>query len=136
MVASLDQSKTAMNLERTSNHSSKLILRGIHLELTGTMKGVLAAKAERLLRHGPRILRIRIDLDRSSTTRPRRYTAKGLIEIKGPDLRATVTTGDAYEAMSLLIDKLDRQLRKRSTHLRRRRTGDDIRAHAALLPIS
>jgi putative sigma-54 modulation protein len=135
-VATLDESNSAMNLERTSNQSPHLILRGIHLGLTDAMKGLLAAKAGRLLRHEPRILRVRIDLDRSSTTRPRRHTAKGHIEIKGPDLRATVTTDNAYEAISLLIDKLDRLLRKRSTHLLRRRTSDDIRAHTAMLPVS
>lgn len=112
----------------------KLILRGIHLELTDAMKRVLETKAERLVRHEPRILRVRIDVERSSCGRPRMFTAKGHIEIAGPDLRAAVTTSDAYSAMALLIDKLDRMLRKRTTAMLRRRTNGDIRAHVALTP--
>lgn len=112
----------------------KLILRGIHLELTDAMKRALETKAERLTRHEPRILRLRIDVERSSCDRPRMFTAKGHIEIAGPDLRAAVSTSDAYNAMSMLIDKLDRMLRKRTTAMLSRRVNDDIRAHVDLTP--
>lgn len=112
-----------------SDHRSKLILRGIHLWLTGAMKAALEAKAERLFRHEPRILRLRIDVERDFRGRTRAFTAKGRVEIAGPDITAAVTTDDAYNAINLLIDKLDRMLRKRMTTLLRRRTTDDIRAH-------
>ena len=55
-------------------------------------------------------------------------------EIAGPDLRAAVSTSDAYNAMSMLIDKLDRMLRKRTTAMLSRRVNDDIRAHVDLTP--
>ena len=113
-----------------SEFSPKLILRGIHVELTPAMKAALESKAERLFRHEPRILRLRIDVDRSFRGVTRMFTAKGHIEIAGPDLRASVTLEDAYVAMNLLIDKLDRMLRRRMTAALRRRTADDIRAHA------
>lgn len=114
-----------------SDDRSKLILRGIHLWLTDAMKAALESKAERLFRHEPRILRVRIDVDRDFRGRTRVFTAKGRIEIAGPDLTASVTTDDAYTSINLLIDKLDRMLRKRATSALRRRANDDIRAYAA-----
>lgn len=113
-----------------SDPHSKLILRGIHLWLTDAMKLALETKAERLFRHEPRIVRLRIDVERDVRGRTRVFTAKGRIEIAGPDLTAAVTTDDAYTSINLLIDKLDRLIRKRTTNTLRRRTTDDIREHA------
>lgn len=116
----------------SSEHAAKLILRGIHIGLTDAMKASIEAKAERLFRHEPRILRVRIDVERDLRGRTRVFTAKGHIEIAGPDLRASVTTENAYHSLDLLIDKLDRMLRKRTTAVLHRRTTDDIRAHPAM----
>ena len=110
-----------------SSSSSQLLLRGIHLGLTAAMKTALETKAERLFRHEPRIVRVRIDVERDQRGRTRAFTAKGRIEIAGPDLTAAVTTPDAYSSINLLIDKLDRMLRKRTTAVIRRRTEGDIR---------
>jgi putative sigma-54 modulation protein len=58
------------------------------------------------------------------------FAARGHIEISGPDLRASVTTEDAHKSVNLLIDKLDRMIRRRTTAINRRRRGEDIRAYA------
>ena len=67
--------------------------------------------------------------------RQRVFTAKGRIEIAGPDMSAAVTKGDAYTSANLLIDKLDRMLRRRTTGVIQQRTSDDIRAHAGFSTI-
>ena len=121
-----------MALNASSEHRTKLILRGIHIGLTAAMKAALQTKTDRLFRHEPNILRVRIDVERDLRGRTRVFRAKGRIEIAGPDLTATVTTEDAYTSTNLLIDKLDRMLRKRMTVVIRRRTTDDIRAHVVL----
>lgn len=95
------------------------------------MKTAITDKAARLFRHEPRILRVRIDVERDLRGRTRVFTAKGRIEIAGPDLTASVTTDDAYSSINLLVDKLDRMLRRRMTGVIRRRTTGDIREHAA-----
>lgn len=120
-----------MTLTVSSGHRAKLILRGIHIGLTDAVKAALETKAERLFRHERHIVRVRIDVERGLRDRTRAFTAKGRIEVTGPDLTAAVTTNDAYTSINLLIDKLDRMLRKRTTAVRRRRTTDDIRAHPA-----
>lgn len=108
---------------------AKLILRGIHLDLNDATKRSVETKAERLFRHEPGILRLRIDVERAPGGGARLFTAKGHIEISGPDLRASVATEAPHNSVNLLIDKLDRMIRRRTTALNRRRHDDDIRAH-------
>lgn len=113
--------------------SSKLILSGIHLWLTDAMKAALRTKAERLFRHEPRILRLRIDVERDLHGRLRVFTAKGRVEIAGPDLSAAVTADNAYVAINRLIGRLDRMLRKRTSNILRRRTTGRLRTPAGRL---
>lgn len=107
----------------------KLELRGIHVDLTEAMKAALVARAERLFRHEPRIIRVRIEVGSDHKRSPHRFVAKGYVDLPGPNLAASVSCEDAYAAMSLLIDKLDRMLRKRATAHLRTRHKDDIRIH-------
>ena len=112
----------------------KLLLRGIHIDLNDAAKALIESKAERLFRHEPRILRLRIDVERVVHGRDRGFIAKGRVELAGPDLTACVTAGSGPASITLLIDKLDRMLRKRTSNLLRHRATDDIRAHVALTP--
>jgi len=112
---------TNLNVTPVNNPADKLLLRGIHLSLTASMRASLHAKTERLLRHEPRIDRLRIDIEHDATRGREVFVAKGHIEIGGPDLVASVSAEDAYKAADLLIDKLDRLLRRRSSLLKARR---------------
>lgn len=115
----------------TSDARTKLLLRGNRAGLDDTAKAFLETKADRLFRHEPEILRVRIDVEPDVRSRTPRFTAKGRIEVAGPDLTASVTTDVASASITLLIDKLDRMLRRRATHRLRRRTADDIRTHVS-----
>jgi putative sigma-54 modulation protein len=118
-----------MNPVKTSEIETKLILRGINLSLTEAMRSAIETKVDKLLRHEPNIVRVRIDVENGSHGGVPVFTAKGHIEIGGPDLLASVSTEDAYKSIDFLIDKLDRLLRKRVTAITSRRHGDDIRTH-------
>ena len=88
---------------------------GIHLELTPSLKTFVREKAERLFRHEEYIVRIRVELECDATEAvSTRFKAKGHIEIHGPDMNATVKSDECHKGVSLLIDKLDRMLRRRS----------------------
>jgi len=94
--------------------ASKLIVRGVHLDLTEALRQAVANKAERLLRHNDYIIRVRIDLELDKTKDiNHRFIAKGHIEIGGPDLLASVSCEDCYKSIDLLVDKLDRLLERR-----------------------
>ncbi|HEY9250003.1 MAG TPA: ribosome-associated translation inhibitor RaiA [Rariglobus sp.] len=101
---------------------AKVILRGIHLDLSDSMKAVFNEKAARLLRHEPRIDRIRIDIELDKTkTAKDHFIAKGQIEIGGPDIVASTDSDDAYKSVDLLADKLDGLLRKRHSEQKEKR---------------
>lgn len=106
--------KIIPSLLAPDNLAEKLIITGIHLELTAALRQRIADKVARLLRHEPRIDRVRIDLDNDKTKGLTHFVAKGRIEIQGPDLIASVEDEDAYKTIDLLIDKLDAALRRRS----------------------
>src|SRR5687767_9799647 len=91
---------------------AKLILRGIHLDLDDATKASIESKVERLFRHEPRILRLRIEVERAHGDGSWLFIAKGHVEISGPDLQVAVTTENADKSVNLLIDKLDRMIRR------------------------
>ncbi len=121
--------KTLPSLITPDRLSDKLIATGIHLELTPALKARISEKVGRLLRHEPRIDRVRIDLDHDKTKGTARFVAKGRIEIGGPDLLASVESEDAYKSIDLLVDKLDAALRRRAG----KKTGPRNDAQAGVL---
>lgn len=123
-----------MNLLNARPSPPRLVIRGVHLWLTAALKSAIASKAERLFRHAPRIIRVRIDLDREHRNGAPLFVAKGRVELHGPDLLASVISSDGYKSVDGLIGRLDRMLRRRATLRRRRRSGDDIRAHRPVVP--
>ncbi len=93
---------------------AKLIISGIHFDLTEALRQAVAHKSERLIRHHEHIIRLRVDLEHDQTRGVGdQFIAKGLIEIRGPDLVASVASDDCYKSIDLLVDKLDRLLLRR-----------------------
>ncbi len=108
------------------NRANELIVSGIHLDLTPSLKIFVQEKSDRLFRHEERIKRLRIDLEFDAEQNPEhRFTAKGHLSINGPDMNASVSSEDCHKSVSLLVDKLDRMLRRRSRFfkVKRHRTG-------------
>jgi len=107
-----------------NNPSNEVIVSGIHLDLTPSLKAFVQEKMQRLFRHEARIVRIRVDLECDAKQVPsQKFTAKGHIEIQGPDLNASVNADEGYKAVDLLVDKLDQLLRKRAGGQQEKRKG-------------
>ncbi len=97
-----------------SQNNQELIVSGIHLELTPSLKTFVREKADRLFRHEERIVRIRVELECDSKEEVgARFKAKGHIAVNGPDINASVEADECHKAVALLVDKLDRMLEKR-----------------------
>ncbi|MCX6944780.1 MAG: ribosome-associated translation inhibitor RaiA [Opitutales bacterium] len=97
-----------------SQNNHELIVSGIHLELTPSLKTFVREKAQRLFRHEDRIVRLRFELECDPKEAvATRFKAKGHIAIHGPDINATVESDECHKAVSELVDKLDRMLVKR-----------------------
>jgi putative sigma-54 modulation protein len=104
-------------MNRQNNH--ELIVSGIHLDLTPSLKMFVKEKADRLFRHEDRIVRIRVELEFDGKEAvATRFKAKGHITINGPDMNAVVQADECHKAVALLVDKLDRMLGKRH-HLKK-----------------
>ena len=109
---------TTMNRQ---NHP-ELIVSGIHLELTPSLKTFVQEKADRLFRHEERILRLRVELEYDPKQDvATRFKAKGHLVINGPAMNACVESDECHKAVSLLADKLDRMLARRAQLYRVRR---------------
>ena len=97
-----------------SQNHQEVILSGIHLELTPSLKAFVNEKSARLFRHDERIVRVRIELESDRTQDvAHHFVAKGHVAIHGPDLNATVAADECHKAVSMLVDKLDRMLAER-----------------------
>jgi putative sigma-54 modulation protein len=97
-----------------NNIDSRIILQGIHVELTDAMQSVMRGKFEALLRHNEYIVRINVRLHQDQKLgTERHYSATAQIEIGGPDLIASADGKEAYEVIDELVEKLDRQLKSR-----------------------
>jgi len=107
-------------MNRTNAH--EVIISGIHLDLTPSLKTYVTEKTERLFRHEERIMRIRVELEcDSKASVDSRFVAKGHMSINGPELTASVASDECHKAISLLTDKLDRMLRRRARLFKEKR---------------
>src|SRR5207237_2203114 len=98
-------SQQPMHLNMNSQNQHELIVSGIHLELTPSLKTFVREKAGRLFRHEERIVRIRVELECDPKEAvATRFKAKGHIVIHGHDMNAAVESDECHKAVSLLID--------------------------------
>ena len=112
-----------------------LIITGIHMDLTESLKENVREKVEKLFRHEAGIIRVKVELECSPGKggSEHEFTAKGHIEINGPSLNVSVSDYDCHKAVDLLVDKLDRMLRRRSRLKRvKRKDTHDIEIPASL----
>ena len=97
-----------------NDRTNDIIISGHNLNLTDALKNMVIEKLSKLFEHENHIIRLRVELSTNQNTPEKGYLAKGMIEIRGPDLIANVTSDDLYKSIDLLESKLDRMLRRRS----------------------
>lgn len=102
--------------------ANKIIMQGVHVELTAAMQNIIREKFSVLLRHNEWIVRINVRLNQDQKRgQQHHYTATGQIEIGGPDIVASVRGDDAYNVLDGLVEKLDELLRDRHERRKDRR---------------
>src|SRR5882724_2511217 len=100
----------------------KIIMQGIHLELTDALRGTIDEKFSRLLRRNEEIVRINVRLHRDQKLgHENHYTVTTQIEIGGPDLIATAEGKEAYDVLDRVVEKLDKLLRERHDRRKEKR---------------
>lgn len=124
-----------MNSDTRDDLDSKLIVQGIHIELTDALRAAIRDKFAVLLRHNDYIVRIEVRLQRDQKMgSDRHYTATAQIAIAGPDLVATAEGKEAYEVIDELVEKLDRQLGRRQGKRKEKRNHPQAPEIEAQLP--
>ena len=117
-------------------NSKEVIISGLHMDLTDAIKAIVEEKTEKLFAHEARIQRIRVELEYNGNKgkgKKEEFIAKGHIEINGPSMIVSEATEDLYKSIDLMVDKLDRKLRRRSRLMRvKRNHPHDIEIPAQL----
>jgi putative sigma-54 modulation protein len=117
------------------NTTQDVIVSGIHLELTPSLKTFVQEKVQRLFRHEERIGRIRFELECDPKQAvAQRFTVKGHLQINGPEMNASVASDECHKAISMLVDKLDRMLERRSRMMKTKRNHPHAVDLEAALP--
>ena len=95
---------------------NNLILSGLHLSLTDAHKEVVSAKMDKIFKHEEKIIRTRIELERSSksSSHENEFVAKGHLELKGTTITISSASDNIFKSIDDLVEKLDRGLRRRS----------------------
>ena len=110
-----------------------VIITGRHIELTDSLKNIVHEKSEKLFHHDHHIIRIRVELEHNqNVTNLKEFITKGHIEMRGPGLNVTAETEDLYKSVDLMVNKLDRMLRRkhRLSKVKRKDTHNvEIPAH-------
>ena len=115
--------------------AAKIIMQGIHVDLTPAMQTAIREKFLVLLRHTERIIRINVRLHQDQKQgQQHHYTATAQVEIGGPDIVANAKGEDAYSLLDNLVDKLDQQLRDRHERRKEKRNHPQDVEIAANLP--
>jgi putative sigma-54 modulation protein len=106
----------------SEDFASKIHMAGVHIELTAAMQNIIRDKFSVLLRHNEWIVRISVRLHQDQHRGNKaHFTATGHVEVRGPDIIATVKGDDAYNVLDGLVEKLDEQLRERHERFKDRR---------------
>lgn len=97
-----------------THHNHDVIVSGIHLDLTPSLKTYVQEKAERLFRHENHIVRLRVELecDRRHDIQ-HKFVAKARIELRGPNIVCSAESEEMHKSVDILLDKVDHALRRR-----------------------
>ena len=105
---------------------AKIIMQGIHVELTEAMRAAITGKFSTILAHSQEIIRIHVRLQRDQEIgHQHHFKATAQVEIGGPDLIASAGGTDAYQVIDALATALERQLQQRHGRAKEQRHPAD-----------
>ncbi len=103
-----------------------LHLTGHHLEITPAIRGYAAEKFDKIKRHFDSVV---IDVNVILSVEKLKQKAEATMHISGKNLFVECDDENLYTAIDMLVDKLDRQVRKHKDKLSAQR-HDDSGKHA------
>lgn len=86
---------------------------GHHVELTQSMQDYIHTKMTRIERHFDQVVDVHVVL----SVEKQRHKAEATVHVAGNNIHAQSENDDMYAAIDLLLDKLDRQVKKHKEKL-------------------
>lgn len=83
-------------------------LTGHHIEITQALRDYVTSKMERLERHFDHVTDVHVVL----TVEKLRQKAEATVYVSGGNIHADAEQEDMYAAIDVLVDKLDRQVKR------------------------
>lgn len=102
----------------------QLSVTGHHVEVTPALRSYVAKKLERIGRHFDQV----IDVHCVLTVEKLRQKAEATLHVSGCSIYADATEEDMYAAIDLLVDKLDRCIKKHKEKLTDHHAAEGRRA--------
>ncbi len=90
---------------------------GHHVDLTDSMRDYINTKLERIERHFDQVVDVHVVL----SVEKLRQKAEATVHVAGNNIHAHSENDDMYAAIDLLLDKLDRQIKKHKEKLTKHR---------------
>jgi putative sigma-54 modulation protein len=82
---------------------------GHHVDVTPALRAYVTEKMQKIMRHSDQVISIRVILNVEKL----QQLAEATVNVAGHTVFATVTAPDMYASIDGLVDKLDRQIRRR-----------------------
>ena len=82
---------------------------GHHVEVTPALRAYVTEKMQKLIRHSDQVMSIHVILNVEKL----QQNAEATVNVGGRTIFGTVTATDMYASIDGLVDKLDRQIRRR-----------------------
>ena len=116
------EQRSAMPLPSSQDPAERILVQGIHVDLTPALHQSIVEKLTPLIRHDDHIIRINVRLHKDQKMgNDYHFSATAQIEVRGPDIIAHADGKDAYATIDVLVDKLDALLEKRHGRRKDRR---------------
>ncbi len=113
------------NRKKEKMSDNEIIISGQNLDLTDALKESVTSKMQKLFVHDERIIRLRVELAyKPNKHHHNEFSAKGHLEIQGPDMIVSVASDDMYKSIDELLVKLARKIRRRHRLERIKRKDD------------
>lgn len=107
----------------------KITVSGKNMEITGALKDAVERKLSKLERYfNPNVeAQVTLRVEKNKSMQKSKQVIEVTIPFNGILLRGEEANEDMYTSIDLVIDKLERQIRKQKTRLERRNHGDSLR---------
>ena len=86
---------------------------GHHVDVTPALRAFVTEKMQKLIRHSDQVISIRVILNVEKL----QQLAEASVNVGGQTLFAKFTAQDMYASIDGLVDKLDRQVRRRKDRI-------------------